>query len=178
MVPGFTCFGRKLKLVLHHRSGIVDHHPPESAAPCFMFPQRSKSTCCHSLASYERDHHLFDDVAYLKQVNFREVKSFRFCGSTCFNFFRRRHFFPAQNSRFPIESTASGFRLTQATCCHPCSPGASRWPEGGASCTSVRSPFGFRLRSGEPWHASSMPSRSSVPHCRGRRWSAFHSRGD
>ena len=178
MVPGFTCFGRKLKLVLHHRSGIVDHHPPESAAPCFMFPQRSKSTCCHPLASYKQDHHLSNGIVYLKQVGLKEVKSFRFCGPTCFGFLQHVPIFPLQNSRFRIELTASGFGLIRATCCQLCPPGASRPPEGGTSCTSARSPSVLRLHSGEPGNVSSTPSRRDVPRCRDMRWSRSHSRGE
>jgi hypothetical protein len=83
------------------------------AAPSFKLRQRSKFTCCHSRASYMRDHHLYNGVVYLKQVNLRGVKSCRFCGSTCFTFFQHHHIFPLQNSRVQIELTASGFTLTE-----------------------------------------------------------------
>ena len=160
------------------RIHLLQQKVEASAAPCSKFPQRSKSSCCHSLASYKQDHHLFDGVAYLKQVNFKGVKSCRFYGSTCFSFLQNLPISPLQNSRFRIELTASGFRLTRATCCHRSSPSASRTPAGGTSCTFVRSPSGFRLPSGEPGNASSTPSRRDVPRCRDMRWSTSHSRGD
>jgi len=79
---GFTCFNLLLKQV--------------------RLPLSSSCSDQYSLAVVHLLHisriTLYLGVLYLKQMNFLEVKSCRFCGPTCFSFLQTFSFFPLQNS--------------------------------------------------------------------------------